>query len=111
MEALNHIVKNFVLYGLGSEDSSLVQSVKELFENSKDALRRRSVPYNVDDTNIVLIYDNEPRNKEIVKLMGQGIKKFATVIWPNNIYEKDINGNQISNDINFTHPNFGNKSN
>jgi hypothetical protein len=26
-------------------------------------------------------------------------------------YEKDINGNQISIDTNFTHPNFGNKSN
>ena len=40
----------------------------------------------------VLIFDNEPRNKEIVKLMHDAIKLgHDVVIWPSNIKEKDIN--------------------
>jgi hypothetical protein len=40
----------------------------------------------------ILVYDNEPRNREIVnridKCIGRGEK---VVIWPNGIIEKDIN--------------------
>jgi transcription elongation factor Elf1 len=40
----------------------------------------------------VLIFDNEPRNKEIVKLMQDAIKSnHWIVIWPNTIEAKDIN--------------------
>ncbi len=40
----------------------------------------------------VLIFDNEPRNKEIVKLMQDAIKSnHNVVIWPNTIEAKDIN--------------------
>tara|TARA_Y100001963_G_scaffold52991_1_gene74262 strand:+ start:137 stop:1108 length:972 start_codon:yes stop_codon:yes gene_type:complete len=43
-------------------------------------------------SNIVLVYDNEPRNKEILqrieKCIGRGER---VVIWPTNIYEKDVN--------------------
>lgn len=40
----------------------------------------------------VLIYDNEPRNKEIVRLMEQAIKIGHSVcIWPHDIQQKDIN--------------------
>lgn len=40
----------------------------------------------------VLIFDNEPRNKEIVKLMQESIKSnHHIVIWPNTIEAKDIN--------------------
>lgn len=43
-------------------------------------------------TNTVLIFDNEPRNKEIVKLMDVAISENKSVcIWPNTIEEKDIN--------------------
>lgn len=42
--------------------------------------------------NVVLIFDNEPRNKEIVKLMDDSIKLgYNIVIWPNHIEAKDIN--------------------
>ena len=42
--------------------------------------------------NKVLIFDNEPRNKEIVKLMQDAIKlEHNVVIWPNTIEAKDIN--------------------
>jgi transcription elongation factor Elf1 len=42
--------------------------------------------------NIVLVNDNEPRNKEIVKQITNNIKNgFNVVIWPDNLTEKDIN--------------------
>jgi hypothetical protein len=42
--------------------------------------------------NKVLIFDNEPRNKEIVKLMADAIKLgHNVVIWPDKIEAKDIN--------------------
>lgn len=42
--------------------------------------------------NLVLILDQEPRNKEIVKMVGNAIKNdYKVVIWPDNIVEKDIN--------------------
>lgn len=40
----------------------------------------------------VLVFDNEPRNKEIIKLMSNAISSgFHVCIWPENIKEKDIN--------------------
>jgi len=40
----------------------------------------------------VLIWDNEPRNKEILRIMQEAIKKdFSLVIWPDNTVGKDIN--------------------
>ena len=40
----------------------------------------------------ILIFDNEPRNKEIVKLMQDAIKLgHNVVIWPNTMNGKDIN--------------------
>lgn len=42
--------------------------------------------------NLVLIFDNEPRNREIVKMMERAIKlNHNIVIWPKNISGKDIN--------------------
>lgn len=41
---------------------------------------------------LVLIYDNEPRNKDIVKQITKAIKEqFQVVIWPATIESKDIN--------------------
>ena len=40
----------------------------------------------------VWVYDNEPRNREIVRRISDTIDRGEkVVIWPNNIYEKDIN--------------------
>ena len=42
--------------------------------------------------NLVLVNDNEPRNKEIVRQIEDNIKKgFSVVIWPNTMEQKDIN--------------------
>ena len=40
----------------------------------------------------VWVYDNEPRSKEITSRISKTIDRGdKVVIWPNNIYEKDIN--------------------
>ncbi len=45
-----------------------------------------------DKSNFVIIYDNEPRNKEIVKKVEKAIEAgYPVCIWPDNIEQKDIN--------------------
>lgn len=47
--------------------------------------------------NIVFVYDNEPRNKEIIKKVEKAIDKgYSVVIWPSTIEEKDINDMVLS---------------
>ncbi len=47
---------------------------------------------NIDTDKKILIFDNEPRNKEIVKMMQDAIKlQHNVVIWPSTIVGKDIN--------------------
>lgn len=48
--------------------------------------------YNKSLQNCVVVYDNEPRNKEIVKGIRKSINKgLSVVIWPQDIVDKDIN--------------------
>jgi len=50
------------------------------------------VAENISAGKKVLIFDNEPRNKEIVKMMQNAIKlHHNVVIWPSSIQGKDIN--------------------
>ena len=47
---------------------------------------------NISAKEKILIFDREPRNKEIVKMMQDAIKlEYNVVIWPDNIQGKDIN--------------------
>ena len=47
---------------------------------------------NINADKKILIFDNEPRNKEIVKMMQNAIKlSYFVVIWPSSIVGKDIN--------------------
>jgi len=40
----------------------------------------------------VMVYDNQPRNKELISIMERSIEDgYKVVIWPNKIKEKDIN--------------------
>ena len=42
--------------------------------------------------NIVFVYDNEPRNKDICKIMDKVIESgYNIVFWPDHILQKDIN--------------------
>ena len=46
----------------------------------------------VSHNDVIFVFDNEPRNKEIIKRMQTAVEKnFQVVIWPNHIKEKDIN--------------------
>jgi hypothetical protein len=46
---------------------------------------------------LVLVFDNEPRNKDICKLMDKAIENhYAICIWPEMIQEKDVNDMIIS---------------
>ena len=52
----------------------------------------------LDKTKVVLVFDNEPRNKEIVAKMEHAIDNhFNVVIWPEIIEEKDINDMILAN--------------
>ena len=65
----------FIDNAVATADSNL-QSITEAF----------------DKTKVTLVFDNEPRNKEIVKLMEKAIEDhFSIVIWPPMIEKKDIN--------------------
>ena len=46
----------------------------------------------VEPDNVTYIFDNEPRNKEIIKRMYDVIEKdYNIVIWPDHIQSKDVN--------------------
>jgi len=48
-------------------------------------------------SDIILVYDNEPRNKEIVRRIGNTIDRgYKVTIWPSGIIEKDINDMVLS---------------
>jgi DNA primase len=52
----------------------------------------------LDKSNVVLVFDNEPRNKEIVAKIEHAIDNhFNVVIWPEYIEEKDINEMVLKN--------------
>ena len=57
-----------------------------------------SIVDSLDKSKVVLVFDNEPRNKEIVKKMEHAIDNhFNVVIWPEFMEDKDINDMILSN--------------
>jgi DNA primase len=47
--------------------------------------------------NLVVVFDNQPRNKEVVKLIDKTIdNNYNVVIWPQTLAEKDINDMVLS---------------
>ena len=51
----------------------------------------------VEPSNVTYIFDNEPRNKEIIKRMYDVIEKdYNLVVWPNDMRHKDINDMIVS---------------
>ena len=45
----------------------------------------------LDGKEVVFVYDNEKRNRDIVKRMEKAIDKgYEIVIWPDNLQEKDL---------------------
>lgn len=51
----------------------------------------RAIPY-FDENKVTIVFDNQPRNKDVVKLVARSISKGCRVcIWPSEVEEKDIN--------------------
>ena len=86
---MNNVKKNESIYVTeGAIDS--------LFLPNAVAVGNSNLKYAIkvmdSNENIVLIYDNEPRNKEIVREMKSAIDALAKIcIWPKSFKEKDIN--------------------
>ena len=94
--------KDKLLYGMDrvnkNETVKLVEGpldslfLKNCVASGDANLALTSEELNISSDKIILIYDNEPRNKEIVKMMQNAIKlNHNIVIWPDNIAGKDIN--------------------
>lgn len=72
----------FIPNSIAASSSGLVPLVKKL---------------GVNQDNAVLVFDNEPRNAEIVKNINAAIiNHYNVVIWPSDVNEKDINSMVIA---------------
>ena len=83
---LDKINKDETVYVVeGPFDSTFVENSVALCGSDGDLAHLKG-------SDIVLVYDNEPRNKEILQRIERCIDKGEqVVIWPNNIYQRDIN--------------------
>ena len=85
------------VYGLNRVDKSkhilVVEGpIDSLFLDNCIAVAGADFSKNLIDGELVIIYDNEPRNKEICKQIEKTIKQGQKiVIWPNHVKQKDIN--------------------
>lgn len=83
------------LYGLDDVDSGKTVYVVEgpfdsMFVSNAVAMAGSDVTVPFKD--VVMVYDNEPRNKEIVKKMEKSVDQGRKiVVWPSKINHKDIN--------------------
>jgi hypothetical protein len=91
------------IYGLNSVDEKLPVYVVEgpfdsTFVNNSVALCGSDGDVRcLEGSSIVFVYDNEPRNREIVNRISKCISRGqSVVIWPSGIVEKDINDMVLS---------------
>lgn len=88
------------IYGLNKINPSLTNYCVEgpfdsmfldnAFAMAGSGLNPQSIPFNTDNT--IFIYDNEPRNKEIINFNSKMIDAGKKIcVWPSFIKEKDIN--------------------
>lgn len=85
---LDNIIDSEIIYVVeGPIDSMFIHNAVATMDSNL-----QSIGSIIDKTKVVLVYDNEPRNKDIVNIMGKAIDEhYAVVIWPEMIVEKDIN--------------------
>ena len=86
------------IYGLNEVDDKLPVYVVEgpfdsTFVNNSVALCGSDGDLGYfEGSNVILVYDNEPRNREIVNRIGKCVSRGErVVIWPSVVLEKDIN--------------------
>jgi hypothetical protein len=85
------------IYGLDRLDLNKPVMITEgpidsLFLDNAIALAGADANLKIQPQQCTMIFDNEPRNKEIVKRMTNAVnKKFNVAVWPNTLKYKDIN--------------------
>ena len=66
--------------------------IDSLFIDNCLAAAGADLTLRVEPDNVTYIFDNEPRNKEIIKRMYDVVEKdYNIVIWPEHIHAKDVN--------------------
>jgi hypothetical protein len=84
-------------YGLDTVDWTkkvyvLEGPIDSMFINNSIATADSNLTAVGVNDDVVLVYDNEPRNKEIVKNIDKAIKNnFAVCLWPESMEYKDVN--------------------
>lgn len=92
---LNNINRNDIIYIVeGPIDSMFLKNGLAMaggdFMNDLNRL-------GLDKEKVVVVYDNEPRNKDTIKRIEKSIDNgFKVCIWPDNISQKDINDMVLS---------------
>ena len=90
-------IDNSKIFGLDRWDSKKTTYIVEgpfdsLFLPNSLACAGSDLVTNIDKENSIIIYDNEPRNREMTKKMHSIIDKGLKVcIWPDTCQQKDIN--------------------
>ena len=85
------------VYGLDTvnlqEHITIVEGpIDSMFLNNCLAAAGADLTIKVEPDNVTYIFDNEPRNKEIIKRMYDVIEKdYNIVIWPDDVQLKDVN--------------------
>ena len=85
------------IYGLDKLDLNKPIKITEgpidsLFLDNAIALAGADADIKINHEQCTMIFDNEPRNKEIVSRMIKAVdKKFNLVVWPKTLKNKDIN--------------------
>lgn len=86
---LDNVDQNKLVYAVeGPIDSLFVKNAIAVGGTSFGKLNS----IGISKEKLVVVFDNQPRNKEVVKLFDKAIQNdYKVVIWPQNIIEKDIN--------------------
>ena len=85
------------IYGLDRVDLNKPIMITEgpidsLFLDNAIALAGADANLKIQPEQCTMVFDNEPRNKEIVKRMSNAVnKKYNVAVWPNTLKYKDIN--------------------
>lgn len=91
---INNIDKTKLVYVVeGPIDSLFLNNCVAVGSTSLDRITTTSLT----KEQVVLVYDNQPRNNEVCKIFKKSIDNgFQVVIWPQSLQEKDINDMVIS---------------
>ena len=86
---LDSVDKNKDIYVVeGPIDSLFIQNSVAISGTSLDKVNFTSL----DKDRLIVVFDNQPRNKEVCNIISKTIDKdYKVVIWPQTIEEKDIN--------------------